>query len=91
LGIPTGADGRPVRQWAICEVEAPSFSEFDGDNDLVALADRLDLDAVPTGGQRNRINNLLSRLGATTRADAGETHRVIANQLLAELGSEERV
>lgn len=91
LGIPTGSTGQPLASYAICEVEADDFAAFDADTDLLTFADRLDLDAVPTAGRRNQINNFLSRFGATTRAAAGETYRVIGNNLLTELGSSERL
>lgn len=91
LGIPTNPAGHPIRPWTVVAVWADDFAPFDADADMVALADVLDLDVTPNNGRRNQVNNVLGRLGVATRAEAGETYRTIANQLLTELGALERV
>jgi hypothetical protein len=91
LGIPSDAQGRPVRMWTLADVEATDFTAVDADTAVALLEDRANLDNVPSTQRRNQINTFFANHGITTVALAGESYRVIGNKLLTELGAIDRL
>ena len=87
IELPSNAAGAPLKNWVLVVANALDYAPLDADPDLTLLADQVDLDTTITVAVRNRINSVLSRLGIVARAVTGETIRVLANRLLAELGS----
>lgn len=87
IQLPSNPNGTPIKNWVLLVVDALDYSIHDADPDLTALAELIDLDTTITNAARNRINNVAGRLGIVTQAVTGETYRVFANRLLAELGA----
>ena len=91
IELPSLSNGAPKKMWAHVFVEAVDFSVIDADPNVVALSDLEVLDTLVTNAIRNRVNNVLGRLGVVTVAVTGETVRDLVNRLLEELGASARV